>query len=961
MRKIIFILLFVSISCWSQKAQIEPTIIAKLQETQYLTLDSLLSLFKQNNSYPRYMNLKSDVKHFHRFLGALDIQKKYRQTKNENQETILELQVQTILNLMKVYSNYTLLDSLDFYHQKIIALTKKPLLVGESYENLAAGYAKNGRYLKAVKSFNTAIDIYENSNIKTIQYLKINVLVHLTDCLIQAGSLEYAKKNVRRLSKTINKLSKYPKLSSLQTLVALQQAYFLITSKKYSAALEIITAIDTTTLDGKVLLHSYNMRLHDIHRGLGNYILGEHYLEKAYRSKNSKRPLMKKIGQEYFQYKLDYAILNNNSKNADYYYDQLEELLSSFKNYNKYKSYEVLSRYYVFKNNFKKAYTYSNKALFIKKSNDKRNIRLRLDLYLYSNQLDKKILKMEQAIVLKDEILDKKWYAYMNITISVFFGMAFISLIILYFRKEKKNKLKLEFLSRKTIVEAKQAFLENMSHEIRTPITSIIGYLTLLQERSLDPNKREKYLNIAFKNSKKMIGSLNSFLTLLRLEKGTFTNNKKMDSSFNFFLKEIVSFYMADLEIKSIKFYYKSNMLETFNITFDLESLKIIFSNLISNAIKYSSTNTAIYLAVNFTETNIQISIKDNGFGIAEDEKEKIFSRFYQANSNTTIDGFGIGLSLVSELVKKLNGTLRLETEINVGSVFYIDLPYELCNYSLHTKAQNVEFELLSINDCLEDELQDLENFPKVLIVDDNVEMIAYLKELFMSSLDCTFAFNGQEALAKVKEETFEVIISDLRMPIMDGVQLKEALNKMDGSKDIPFILITSVFNEKLKYLKTTIDFNEYIEKPFTKDEIMSRVQFVLERSIYRKKISFTENTEINFDISYSDLIEKIKESILSNLTNTDFNVNVLAQMCGYEQRKLNEILKSKLGLSTVSIILEVRLLKAYELIIKNRYPTLNEVIYAVGMNSRSYFNKKFEVRFGLKAGELRKKNLSLL
>ncbi len=196
---------------------------------------------------------------------------------------------------------------------------------------------------------------------------------------------------------------------------------------------------------------------------------------------------------------------------------------------------------------------------------------------------------------------------------------------------------------------------------------------------------------------------------------------------------------------------------------------------------------------------------------------------------------------------------------------------------------------------------------------------------------------------------------------MMDGTQLKAALNKIDVYKDIPFIMITSVFYDKLKDLKNTLGLDEYIEKPFTKNEILSRVQFALERSVYRKKIFTTDNVTIDFEGSQTELIEKIKERILSNLSNSNFNVQLLAQMCGYEQKKLNTILKSKLGLSIVNIILEVRMLKAYELIIKNIHPTLNEVIYAVGMNSRSYFNKRFEERFGIKAGDLKRKHDSLI
>ena len=134
------------------------------------------------------------------------------------------------------------------------------------------------------------------------------------------------------------------------------------------------------------------------------------------------------------------------------------------------------------------------------------------------------------------------------------------------------------------------------------------------------------------------------------------------------------------------------------------------------------------------------------------------------------------------------------------------------------------------------------------------------------------------------------------------------------------------------------------------------RVQFALEKTINRKKLALSTHSEIEFESSSSELIKKVKNCILENITNPDFNVVKLASICGYGQKKLNEILKSKIGLSIVNTILEIRLLKAYDLIVKNRYETLKEVVYAVGINSRPYFNKKFEIRFGIKPGDLKKR-----
>ena len=409
-----------------------------------------------------------------------------------------------------------------------------------------------------------------------------------------------------------------------------------------------------------------------------------------------------------------------------------------------------------------------------------------------------------------------------------------------------------------------------------------------------------------------------------------------------------------------MKFYYKANFKDKVTISFDIESLKAIINNLISNAIKYSNSNTSVFFTFNISESNLIILVKDEGYGIDEEDKEKIFNRFYQTSNNRTIGGFGIGLSLISELVKRLGGTIALESELNKGSLFTVKLPYKLSNFNINTSPVNNEFKLLTDFKSFDETSNILENYPKVLIVDDNTEMISYLKEIFYDFVNCTFAFNGKEALAKVNDTDFDLIISDVRMPKMNGFQFKKELNKTSYNKETPFILMSSVSEIKSNKLKTDLGINEYLEKPFTKNEIISRVQFCLERTLNRKKI-VGEKITTAFDSNSNRLVEQIRECIVSNITNPELNVNMLAETCGYGQKKLNEILKYKLGLSLVNVILEVRLLKAYELIVKNKYTTIKEVMFAVGINSRPYFYKKFNERFGIKIGDLKSKYSKLI
>ena len=414
--------------------------------------------------------------------------------------------------------------------------------------------------------------------------------------------------------------------------------------------------------------------------------------------------------------------------------------------------------------------------------------------------------------------------------LSILFVIIIILVLLDWSARKKRYLDNLTQKSKRTILEAKEQFLENMSHEIRTPITSILGYLSLLKEESLILDKRLIYTNSAIDNTKKMMDSLDNFLNLTSLEGGSKFKNVETSINISNFIQDIKTTFTANLEIKKIKLYFKTNAEDNLMINFDIESLTIIVNNLISNAIKYSNSNTSIYLTLFFEESKLRLMVKDEGFGISENEKETIFSRFYQTKNNTSNSGFGIGLSLTNNLIKKLNGKISLETAVNVGSVFKVELPIVINNYNLNTTQIDQKFKEICTNKCMEPEINKNNNLPKALVVDDNTEMIIYLKEIFSDFLDCTFAFNGKEALGKIEEQSFEIIISDLKMPVMNGIEFKEALNEKGASKDIPFIFMTSVVKDKAEDINL-LSFEDYIEKPFRKDEMLSRIQFALRKN----------------------------------------------------------------------------------------------------------------------------------
>ncbi|MDB4497491.1 ATP-binding protein, partial [Flavobacteriaceae bacterium] len=888
----------------------------------------------------------------HQFLNKLDsIEKSHIQAQKKKNlkrkglefelQEIYELKVKTYLEMMHHASGVRdNTDSIDYYRNEILSITNDQTLRARSNSYSAFVFYKLYRLTKSIEHYNKALQILEFPESKNNRPIQIRVLVNLNTSLLDLNIIEIAEKNYKRLYETIMDMSDHKRYKNYKALLKIEKSYILITKEEFEESLTVLNSIDEDNLDKKILKQRYYDLLHKTYLGLKNYTLGEYYFDKA-------NPKDEYKEDNYYYNKLRYAIGSNNIGKADLYYKNIKS------NYDNSLSGKITSDYFTLKKEHEKANIHLRRALVLMQIEETNKMNDRRAVFEFYNDFSEQLAEMRRQNKLKDELIIQNQLLYIKIGAAILFVIIIILVLLDWSARKKRVLNELDQKSKKTILEAKEQFLENMSHEIRTPITSILGYLSLLKEESLILDKRLIYTNSAIDNTKKMMDSLDNFLNLTSLEGNSKFKNVETSINISNFIQDIKSTFTANLEIKKIKLYFKTNAEDNLMINFDIESLTIIVNNLISNAIKYSNSNTSIYLTLNFTKSKMLLMVKDEGFGISENEKETIFSRFYQTKNNTSNSGFGIGLSLTNNLIKKLNGKISLETAVNVGSVFKVELPLIIDNYNLNTTQIDKNFNLLCCN--YSTEIDKKNNLPKALVVDDNTEMIIYLKEIFSDFLDCTFAFNGKEALDKIEKQSFDIIISDLKMPIMNGVEFKNAFNEKGTSKGIPFIFMTSIIKDKVKDIDL-LSFEDYIEKPFKKDEIISRIQFALEKTLNRKKLATPIDSEIEFDSSSSELIKKVKNCILKNITNPDFNVIALCELCGYGQKKLNEILKSKIGLSIVNTILEIRLLKAYDLIIKNRYETLKEVVYAVGINSRPYFNKKFELRFGIKPGDLRKK-----
>ncbi|MBL4746235.1 MAG: response regulator [Flavobacteriaceae bacterium] len=536
----------------------------------------------------------------------------------------------------------------------------------------------------------------------------------------------------------------------------------------------------------------------------------------------------------------------------------------------------------------------------------------------------------------------------------ILFG-SLIALILGYrifrktYNKEKRKKNEAEVALKKEVefTDARTKFLGNISHEIRTPITLIIGYLNLMKD-SENSLTNKKYIARALFNCEKVISDANDVLTLIKFEKHK-TQLNILNLPLHDFIKKTFFSFENTASYQQITLEFDTEINPTLNIDFDFDKLEKILNNIISNALKYTHSNTSILLKCYISKKRLVLSIKDEGIGISSSEKEKVFERYYQASSKKSTGGLGIGLSLVKELVHFLNGDIQLKSTLNKGSTFTVSLP-------INTKSNKLEH-LPLLKTVIADKMK-FQNHefkesskPKILVVDDNIEMLKYLQELFTTHFNALFVSSGKEALLLIRKYSFDLITSDVMMPNMDGFDFKILLNNIPGHERIPFIMISANTFSDAKIKGFNLGINDYITKPFESIELITRIKNLLKNSLLLKRSpldSLSYDIPITSPTHEEQLITKTTSIVLKNIEDETFKIDQLAKEIGYSQRQLSRILIKQTGLSPVKFILEIKLKKAYLLIKSRKFSTISEVRFKVGINSGSYFTKKFKERFGI-------------
>ncbi|SMO92639.1 Signal transduction histidine kinase [Saccharicrinis carchari] len=514
----------------------------------------------------------------------------------------------------------------------------------------------------------------------------------------------------------------------------------------------------------------------------------------------------------------------------------------------------------------------------------------------------------------------------------------------------------------KELDKIKSDFFANISHEFRTPLTLILGPVhDMLKADRAAPFAPQ--LRMIQKQAQRLLTLINQLLDLSKLDAGKY----QLDIASGDFiatLKSSVFSFLSLAEMKNIDLTVDVDQTELC-MNYDEEIVQTILNNLLSNAIKFEPNDGVIRVGLDSSNiekgNSLSFSVLNKGSYITPDVCASIFDRFYQEKSKQElVQGTGIGLALTHELVNIHGGSIRVESSKAEGTRFLITLPSnkpitknKLVN-TKHTDTKPGEHVMISGESEREEVLK--KDCPLVLIIEDHIEVLTYISSVFARHYRIETATNGQIGIDKALELIPDIIISDVMMPLKDGMEAVRELKNNRLTSHIPIILLSAKASVENRLEGREAHADAYIAKPFNPDELLLIVKNMLDN---RERLRIKYSSELiihpqNMVVKSLDdaYIEKVCGTIEENIANENFTVAELALAVGVSRSQLHRKLEALTSKSASRFIREYRLKRGYELIKKNT-ATIAEIAYLVGFGSPGYFGKCFKEYFGITPGEV--------
>lgn len=518
------------------------------------------------------------------------------------------------------------------------------------------------------------------------------------------------------------------------------------------------------------------------------------------------------------------------------------------------------------------------------------------------------------------------------------------------------------------INQIKSRFFTNISHEFKTPLTLIVGPLEKMLASGQGNAMIRNQLSMMYRNAQRMLRLINQLMDFRQAELGELKIKVGYQDLVSV-VRDIVRAFKSAAEKRNIELSFESEV-DQLELWFDLDKIDKIMFNLISNALKHTPQWGKICVSVQEKSKYpefISIAVEDTGRGISKDDLVRVFDRFYQSSKSNK--GSGIGLALTKSLVDLHHGQIEVDSKLGMGSTFTVFLPK-------NRKYQPIEELLVQegrpkpVIPCDSDEsdaapvLAEAENGRKctVLVVEDEPEIATFIRDSLRPHFQVLLATNGKEALERCKEKEVHLVVSDIMMPEMNGLELCKHLKRNIHTSHIPVILLTARGSQKDNILGLNIGADDYISKPFSYDILLARIKnlictrqklkdrFLTEFSMNAKEIVITSKDE-QFILMATNVIE-------ANLSNQSFSVNMLAREMAMSRSAFSKKIKALTGQAPSAFIRTIKLKRAARLLLESGM-TVSQVADGLGYITAKTFRTQFKKQFGLTPSEFMKDQTS--
>ena len=530
------------------------------------------------------------------------------------------------------------------------------------------------------------------------------------------------------------------------------------------------------------------------------------------------------------------------------------------------------------------------------------------------------------------------------------------------------------------LTHSRLVFFTNISHELRTPLTLIADPVEMLLEDSGIKGKSRELLKMVQRNAVALQQLVSSILDFRKIQNG------KMDLElYRFDIVKALEIWVGDFQLtaerKRIKLHLDmADFSGSHEVIADKEKIARVVFNLLSNALKYTPAGGDIFVSLKDENEKLRLDVRDTGKGISQDEVTMIFERFFQAKGAAS--GTGIGLALVKSFVELHHGEAWVESQVGKGSDFIVVIPrrQEVDSQVIHNEVDNVDNSVngsVAVDNGLVNEsvlqyiddgerksgkvqqlVSETTNKPTILVIDDNNDIRQYEHTLLQDDYIVLEAVDGKEGLEIAKKEVPDLVICDVMMPVMDGLEFTEQLKTITATSHIPVIMLTAKNLEEHRAEGYEHGADSYITKPFHSKVLLARIENLLKQRKLLKKL-FQGSQEAEQEIAESHLEDRDKQFlkqlhaiIQQNLSDSEFSVEDIGKQIGLSRVQLYRKVKAMTGSSVVDLLRKARLAKAKRLL-ETRSMSVSEVAYDVGFSAPSYFTKCFKEEYGILPGDV--------